>query len=107
MSNGNCTRPAFATLVGQATFDALTSGTEQQLSDEGLFGLLVLHWMNRKGLRIVRAEDSIGIDQTTVELPALDLPLAERVQRAYDEDDTLELERTAELTGMLFQRQAE
>jgi len=110
MSNANCTAaPTFARLVGQATFDALTSGTEDQLRDEALFGLLVLHWMGRAGLRVVRAEQSIGPDDDTVELPLAEMPLAVRVQRALDEDSTLELERTDELPApsMLLRRQAE
>jgi hypothetical protein len=110
MSNGNCTAaPTFARLVGEATFDALTSATENQLSDEALFGVLVMHWMGRRGLRVVRAPDEIGPDDDTVELPRFELPLADRIRRAYDADDTLELERTAELPmpSMFMRRQAE
>ena len=53
----------------------------------------------------VPADDSIGPDDPTVEMHALDLPLCVRVSHALAAD-TLELEPTVELPSLL-RRQAE
>lgn len=107
MSNCNATtRATFAELVGQVAMDAQTAASVEQVVSDELFGLFLLAKMSRAGLRVVRVTDeSIGADEPTVELPAIDLPLAVRVRQAMD-SEALELERTSELP-MILQRQAE
>lgn len=119
MSNGNSNIEAVAGLCFHEVLDRATTLT---LDDTERMGELLLQALERRGLTLAHATlhtldatqpmpvllnvpqaDMLGPDEDTLEI---ELPLALRVQQAYDADSTLELERTGELTGMLLRRQA-